>query len=313
MFKNYFKIAWRNLWKNKTFTLLNLGGLTISLAACLVIFFWVSEELNYDTAGANADRVYRVALTLRAKDQPDKQFAVTAAPLAPVLVKDFPEIKEAVRFETYSALIGYKNEHFFNDKFLFADSTFFDVFGFPMSKGDPHSALNGTNSVVINESVAKKYFGNEEPIGKTITCNDTILLKVTGVAKDIPVTSHFYFDIICSFRVLENAQIDNTNNWWNDNYYTYILLKDPNAAPVLSTKIKNIMDKYNGEQNKAIGFTGLHFLQPLKSIHLHSDLRAELNPNGSIATLSIFIAIAVFLLIVACINYINITTATSCQ
>src|ERR1043166_1672632 len=309
MLKNYFKIAWRNLWKNKTFTLLNLGGLTISLTACLVIFFWVSDESNYDTAGANDDRVYRVALTVQAKGQPDKQLAVTGAPLAPVLVKDFPEIEKAVRFEPYAALIGYNTEHFFTDKLLFADSTFFDVFGFPMLIGNPHTALNGTNSVVITESLAKKYFGKENAIGKTITCNDSILLKVTGIAKNIPVVSHFYFDMICSFNVLESAGIDNTKPWWNYDYYTYILLRDPNAASALGIKVANIMDKYNGEQNKAMGITGLHFLQPLKSIHLHSDLQSELNPNGNIVSLRIFIAIAIFLLIVACINYINLTTA----
>ena len=311
MFRNYFKIAWRNLWRSKTFSLLNLSGLTISLAACLIIFFWVKNELNYDTAGVNADRVYRVALTLQAKGQPDKQFALTAAPLAPVLVKDFPEIKSAVRFEQYAASVNYKTEHFFSNKFLFADSTFFDVFGYPMLKGDPHTALTGSNSVVITESLAKKYFGNEDAIGKVITVNDTIPLKVTGIAKDIPATNHFYFDIVCSFGVLENEGIDNTTNWWNDACYTYILLNNKNDARALDGKITNIMDKYNGKQNKAMGMNGLHFLQPLKSIHLHSDLRNEINPNGSFTALQIFIVIAVFLLIVACINYINLTTATS--
>ena len=311
MIKNYSKIAWRNLWKNKIFTLLNLGGLTISLAACLIIFFWVVNELNYDTTGTNSNRVYRVALTLQAKGQPDKHFAVTAAPLAPVLVKDFPEIEKAVRFQPFSALIGYKNDHFFTNRFLFADSTFFDVFGFSLLKGNPHTALNGTNSVVISESLSKKYFGNEDPVGKIITCNDTILLNVTGVARDIPVTSHFYFEMVCSFKVLESEGIDDVTSWWNDDYYTYILLKDRKAAVSLASPIANIMDKYNSKQNKAIGFKGLHFLQPLKSIHFYSDLRGELNPNGSIVTFRIFIAIALFLLIVACINYINLTTATS--
>jgi putative ABC transport system permease protein len=311
MIKNYFKIAWRNLWKNRTFTLLNLGGLSVSLAACLIIFFWVSDELNYDTAGANADRVYRVALTLQAKGQPDKEFAETAAPLAPALVKDFPEVEKAVRFEPYNALIGYKTEHFFTNRFLFADSTFFDVFGFPMIEGNPHTALNGTNSVVITESIAKKYFGKEDAIGKMITCSDTILLKVTGIVKDIPPASHFYFDMICAFNVLERAGIDNTVNWWNDDYFTYILLKGTGPAAGLESKITNIMDKYNDENNKAMGLVGLHFLQPLKSIHLHSHLSDEINPNGSISSLRIFIAIAIFLLLVASINYINLTTATS--
>lgn len=278
MVENYFKIAWRNLWKNKAFTLINLGGLSISLAACIIIFLWVSDEVNYDTTGTNADRVYRVALTLQAKGQPDKQFALTAAPLAPVLVKDFPEIEKAVRFEPYGALIGYRNEHFFTDKFLFADSTFFEVFGFPLVKGNPNTVLNGSNSVVISETLAKKYFAKEDPIGKTITCNDTILLKVTGIAQDMPATNHFYFNMICSFNVLETEGIDNTTNWWNDSYYTYVLLKDRKAAPALATKITKIMDTYNGEENKATGFRGLHFLQPLKSIHLYSDLRNEINP-----------------------------------
>src|ERR1700722_3454075 len=119
MIRNYFKIAWRNLWKNRSFTILNLGGLTISLAACLIIFFWVSDEYNYDTAAMNADRVARVALTLQAKGQPDKQFAVTAPPLAPVLVKDFPEVEKAVRLEFFGSMIGYRNEHFFTNKFVF--------------------------------------------------------------------------------------------------------------------------------------------------------------------------------------------------
>jgi putative ABC transport system permease protein len=311
MFKNYFKIAWRNLFKNKAFTLLNLGGLTISFAACIIIFCWVIDELNYDTAGTNADNVFRVALTLQSKGQPDKQFALTAAPLAPVLVKDFPEINKATRIEFYGALMNVKSNHFFSDKFLFADSTFFDVFGFPLVQGDPHTALEGGNSAVITESVAKTYFGNENPIGKLITCNDTILLKVTGVAKDIPANNHFYFDIVTSMNVLRQNNIDNTTNWWNDDYYTYISLKDKHAATALNAKIANIMDKYNGTDNAAMGIKGLHFLQPLKSIHLYSNLRNEINANGNITALRIFIAIAIFLLIVACINYINLTTATS--
>ena len=311
MFKNYFKIAWRNFFKNKAFTLLNLGGLTISFAACIIIFCWVSDELNYDTAGTNADNVFRVALTLQSKGQPDKQFALTAAPLAPVLVKDFPEIDKATRFEFYGALMNIKSKPFFSDKFLFADSTFFDVFGFPMIAGNPHTALEGSNSAVITESIAKKYFGNENPIGKLITCNDTILLKVTGVAKDIPANNQFYFDIVTSMNVLQQNNIDNTTNWWNDDYYTYISLKDKHTATALDAKITNIMDKYNGAGNAAVGIKGLHFLQPLKSIHLNSNLRNEINANGSITALRIFIAIAIFLLIVACINYINLTTATS--
>jgi putative ABC transport system permease protein len=311
MLKNYLIIAGRNLWKNKTFTFLNLGGLTISIASCLIIFFWVQDELSFDQSGTNANRVFRVALTLQANGQPDKQFAVTAGPLAPVLIKDFPEVEKAVRFEPYSTLIGYKNEHFFTDKFLFADSSFFDVFGLTLLQGNPHTALEGSSSVVLSESVAKKYFGNEDPIGKTITCNDTIPLLVTGVAKDVPSTSHFNFEMVCSFRVLEKANLDNTTNWWDDDYYTYVLLKDAKSAVAMSPRLLHIMDKYNGEENRAMGFEGLHFLQPLTSIHLTSHLSDELQANGNLTALRILIGISVFLILIACINYINLATATS--
>jgi putative ABC transport system permease protein len=311
MIKNYFITAWRNLMRNKAFTILNLGGLTISLAACLVIFFWVKNEFSYDAAATNGSRVYRVALNFKAKGQPDKQFALTAAPLGPVLAKDIPEIDKVTRFETYSALLGYKNTRFFTDQFLFADSTFFDVFGFPLIKGNPHDVLNGPNSAVITEGAAKKYFGGEDPIGKTLKCNDTLLLKVAGIAKDVPATTHFTFEIVCAFRVLEVNGIDNTTGWWNDDYYTYLSLKNPRNVAAVNAKIYNIMDKYDHKENEAAGFTDLHFLQPLKSIHLQSNLRDELNANGSLTAVRILIAIAVFLLLVACVNYINLTTATS--
>src|ERR1700755_2077454 len=195
MLKNYFKIALRNFRKNPAFTALNLGGLTISLTACWMIFFWVSQEFSYDTAAANADRVCRVALTLQAKGQPDKDFANTGGPLAPVLVKDFPEIEKAVRFETYSTNIGYNDRHYFTQHLYFADSTFLDVFGYPMLKGDPHTALNGTNSIVLTETAAKKCFGSADPIGKLVTCDDKILLKVSGFMKDLPATNYLELEV----------------------------------------------------------------------------------------------------------------------
>src|SRR5215467_83896 len=202
MLKNYFKIAWRNMRKNKTFTALNLGGLTISLSACLIIFLWIKDELNYDNTGVNANRVCRVALTLKVKNQPDKDFAETAPPLAAALVKDFPEIQKAARITFSNMLTGYKNEKFYVRNFMYADSTYFDVFGFSLLKGNSHTALSQINQAVISESMAKKYFGNDDPLGKTITINDTTPLTISGVARDLPATSHFHFDVIGSFKLL---------------------------------------------------------------------------------------------------------------
>jgi putative ABC transport system permease protein len=313
MLKNYIRIAFRNARKNAGFTLLNLGGLTISLTACLMIFFWVSQEFSYDTAAANANRVCRVSLTLQSKGQPDKDFAATAGPLAPVLVKDFPEIEKAVRFESYSTNIGYNDRHYFTNELYFADSTFLDVFGYPMLKGDPHTALNGTNSIVITESTAHKYFGSADPIGKLVTCDDSIILKVTGVMKDLPPTTHMNVQALVSFNVLLDNHMDNITEWWDDDYYTYILLKDPKSEKAVDQKIRHIMDTYNAKENKAMGINGLHFLQPLRDLHLRSNINDEINPPGSITALRIFIGIAIFLLLVACINYINLTTATSAK
>ena len=312
MIKNYFKIAWRNLWRNKTFTALNLSALTISLAACLIIFFWIRYELSYDRSGANADRVYRVALKLELEKQPVKEFAVTAAPLMPALLKDFPEIENGVRITGGNPLIGYNQQNFFTNRFFYADSTFFDVFGYPLIKGDRNTVLSDINSAVITESIAKKLFGNKEPIGQVITMNDTTPLKISGVAKDLPLNNHFYFDIITPMKLLERQTGPNGfSNWWNDSWYTYILLKDPQDAAALDTKIAGIIDKYNAKQNKELGLKGIQYLQPLTSIHLHSNLRGELNPNGNIQSLRILGFIAFFLLLVACINYVNLTTATS--
>jgi len=312
MIKNYLKIAWRSLWKNKTFTALNLGALTVSLAACLIIYFWIHNELSYDTSGANADKVFRVGLLMEAENQPTRPYAGTAGPLMPALLKDFPEIEKAVRIDQAKPLISYNQQHFFTDNFFYADAPFFEVFGYPLIKGDPHTVLNNTNAAVITESMAKKIFGTKEPIGQIITMNDTIPLTVSGIAKDLPANNHFNFDIITSMKVLERQLGPYLmGNWWFDVFHTYILLKNPDNAAALNSKIANIIDKYNAKQNKEIGLTGVHFLQPLKSIHLHSDLEDELKPNGNIQSLRILGWIAGFLLLVACINYVNLTTATS--
>ena len=309
MIKNFFITAWRNLKRNKTFTLLNLGGLTLSLTAALVIFFWITSELNFDKSGANADRVYRVGLTLEATNQPDKQFAVTSPLLAPVLLKDYPEVEKAVRLTPGNVMITNQQEHFFTDKFLYADYDFFECFGYTLLKGNPSTVLLGRNSAVVTETIAKKLFGEASiAIGKTILVDDTTLLNITGVAKDLSTNNHFHFDVVAPILLLGP---DALTGWWNDSYYTYLLLKDPKSANPFEQKMATVMDRYNAEQNKALGFRGLHFLQPISKIHLNSELRGELESNGSIKSIRIFTGIAIFLLIVACINYINLTTANS--
>jgi len=313
MLRNYFRIAWRNLWKNRTFTILNLGGLTISLAACLIIFLWASDEINYDKAAANGDRVFRAALILKVKDQPDKSFAVTAPQLAGVMKKDIPEVEKSIRIIPSKVLVTQHDNGFYPKQFIFADPDFFAVFGYKLIKGNPNTVLADMHSAVVTESMAKQLFGDEDPIGKTISFSDTCIATVTGVAADLPDNTHFHFEIVCSFKYFESlvGGPNNLGGWWNDSYYTYVLLKDAKSKDVVDAKIAHIIDKYNHEGNVKAGLDGIHYLQPLRDIHLHSNLRSELNPNGSLSSLRIFIGIAIFLLVVACINYINLSTATS--
>jgi putative ABC transport system permease protein len=252
MIKNYFKIALRNLWKNKTFTILNLSALTVSLAACLIIYLWVTHERNYDQSGANADRVYRVALSLEIGNQPIQKFAITAGPLAPALVRDIPEVENAARLIVGSTLLSYRDRHFFTDKFMQADPSFFEVFGYSLLKGNPKTALADINSVVLSESTAKKYFPNEDPMGKIITMNDTVPLTVSGIMSDLPEATHFKFEAIGSFKKVE--ALWGSPNWWDVSYYTYLLLRNKESMTTVSRKIAGILDKYNGPQNRAFGF-----------------------------------------------------------
>src|SRR6185436_11265541 len=311
MFKNYFKTAWRNLRRNKLYSVINITGLSIGIACCILIFLFVQHELSFDKYNVNADRIYRLTEVLH-MPKGDNARAVTSPPMAPALKASFPEIQNTVRINYSSRNLSNKEKRFDETRILYADSGFFDIFTFPMVSGNPQKALTEPFSVVLTETTAKKYFGSELPLGKTMQLSDTINLTVTGIIKDVPENSHFNFDCILSAATIYKMNGYNPNdNWYNNNYYTYILLPENYNYKNLETKITALISKEMAEQRKEAGLGYDLKLQPLTDIHLKSNLNSEIASNGDITYVYIFSATAILILLIACCNFINLSTAKS--
>jgi len=292
MFKNYMQIAWRNLKRHKAYSFINITGLAIGLACCVMIMLWIQHELSYDRYHQHADHIYRIARDITEGTLQGHKAITTSPPLAPALRDGFPEIVEVTRIgRRGDRLFSYEQNHFLERDFFFADDSIFKIFTFSFSKGDKTTALNTPNSLVISESIAEKYFGNEDPLGKTIILDEKTDFVVTGVIKDMPSASHFVADIIMPFETIAKIDGINLSNWGWNGFYTYILLR-PDASPdALESKFKTMLQEYQRQ-----GFYFLRrerlFLQPLKSIHLHSHSMGELSSNIHVSTLILFGTIA---------------------
>jgi putative ABC transport system permease protein len=320
MFKNYLKTAFRNLWKSKGFSFINIVGLAIGLATCLLIIIFVMDELSYDRYNKKADRIYRFDGDILFGGN-HFVLATAPAPAGPTLLRDYPEVEKECRFRGRGGFLVKKgNQNIREGRVVYADSTVFDVFTLPMIDGDPHTALVNPHSLVITETMAKKYFNDVHVAGRNLVIDDTINYKVTGVIRDIPSQSHFNFDFFVSMSENEDSRTD--DNWLSNNYNTYILLREGADARRLEAKFPQMVRKYAGPQiqsavHKSLdeftqggGFIGF-FLMPLTSIHLHSNKTAEMGSNGSIQYVYIFSAIAMFILLIACVNFMNLSTARS--
>lgn len=318
MIRNYFRIAFRNLWRNKSFSAINIFGLAIGIATCLVIMLFVTNELSYDRYNKKADRMVRVVIKGFTQGETMKE-ANVMPPVAQTLKADYPEVQEATRLRGAGApRIIYGDQSFKEDAAVYVDSNFFQVFTLPFLKGDPQTALMQPNAVVISQTIANKYFGKEDPLGRVLNFSDWhTTFKVMGVIKDMPVNSHFHYGIFVSMTGLPEAR---SASWMNSNFYTYLVLQAGYDYRKLEAKLPGTVDKYMGPQfQKAFGMSladyrkksndiGL-FLQPLTDIHLHSDLNYELEPSGDARGVYIFGAIALFMLAIACINFVNLSTA----
>jgi putative ABC transport system permease protein len=319
MFKNYIKIALRNLWKNKGFSAINIIGLAIGLATCLLIMLFVLDELSYDRYNKKANRIYRVDGDMKFGGN-HYILAVAPDPMGPTLKKDFPQVEQYVRFRGNGGILIKKgNENVQENNVIYADGTLFDVFTLPMIDGNPQTALQEPNSIVITETIARKYFNTTQVAGKYFVVNSRDNYMITGVIKDIPSQSHFNFDFFVSLSTLEESR---RNNWVSNNFNTYIVLKEGADPKQLEAQFDALVDKYVGPQLMQLLSTSLedlkksgnyehHLLTPLTSIHLHSSKVGELGANSSIQYVYIFSAIAFFILLIACVNFMNLSTARS--
>jgi putative ABC transport system permease protein len=319
MINNYLKIAFRNLWKRKGFSAINIIGLAIGLATCLLIMLFVLDELSYDRFNKKADRIYRVDGEIKFGGN-HFILAVSTDPMGPTVKKDFPQVEQYVRFRSNGGFLVKKgNENVQEENVVFADSTLFDVFTLPMIDGNASTALQQPNSVVITETIARKYFNTTQAAGKTFIINNRDNYTITGVIKDIPSQSHFTFDFFVSMATLAESR---NNNWVSNNFNTYIVLKEGADPKKLEAQFDALVEKYVGPQVMALmsidmnefkksGNYERHTLTPLTSIHLHSNKVAELGANSSIQYVYIFSAIAFFILLIACVNFMNLSTARS--
>ncbi|HLY71943.1 MAG TPA: ABC transporter permease, partial [Puia sp.] len=319
MLKNYFKIACRNLMRYKVISSINLFGLTVGLTCCVLILAYILNELSYDKYNANANRIYRVTRTFNNQDgNVSLRLSTISPPFGPYLINDFPEIQKMTRLLSNGQTSMRYHEKLFNEEVYFADENLFDVFSVKITQGDPKTALTMPFTVMLDEEMAKKYFGNEDPMNKSIRFNNQFNLKVSGVYKGFPANAHIHPAVMVSFNTLNDPTVYGTEglrtNWGNNSFFTYLLLPDNYPVKKMIAQFPAFLDKhmphkdYNGLNPSQ--FTSLG-LQKLTDIHLfsHSDYEAE--PNGDIKRVYIFSIVALFILLIACINYMNLSTARS--
>ncbi|HVU54812.1 MAG TPA: ABC transporter permease [Puia sp.] len=325
MFRNYLKIAFRSLRKSKGFTALNILGLAAGLGVCLLIVLYVTDELSYDRYNVNADRIYRIDEDSYLNNTQFDAVNVSKF-LGPTLIASYPKIQQMVRFRNPGDVLVRKgNDHVLDHHFVFADSTIFQVFTLPMIAGDPNTALNNPHSIVIDESAARRYFNSTDVIGATLEVgSENTPLKVTGVIRDMPEQSHFHFSFIRPIREAYTFNDPDDNNWTATNYYTYILVQPGATRAEVQKDVDEVVNLNIGRALQEVFNTSVADLEktgnhiryhifPLTDIHLHSNKSYELEANSNIQFVYIFSVTAVLILLIACVNFMNLSTARSAQ
>ncbi|MEA3444329.1 MAG: FtsX-like permease family protein [Bacteroidota bacterium] len=320
MYKNYLKTATRNLSRYKVFSIINIIGLALGIAVSLSIYLWIQDELSYDDFHENNEQMYRLAVSGVFGNE-EFNTINTAAPTARVAVEELQDVLQSTRLlKGWNKQVRFDEKIFAESFFHYADSNFFQFFSFPLIVGNPHEVLLKPNSVVITQSTALRYFDDEDPMGKVLKSDEGRSYFVTGVCKDVPDNSHFHFDFIASLNTFE--EWSKSNNWLQQSFATYIIIAPTCNIETIKKKFGEMVIKYIGPQlEEFLGFTIEEFdsagqkyefiLQPISDIHLHSHLDGEFEQNGNYNYVIIFSIIAAFILIIALINFMNLTTARS--
>lgn len=318
MVKNYIKIALRNITKHRGFSMINISGLAIGIACSILIWIFVAHELSYDTFHAKADRIYRVAVRASIGDTKIHQ-TYSSSETFRKLLEDFPEIEVGVKFLNLGRTpIVLGDKTFFESRFFAVDATFFDVFTFPLIQGDPKTALKNPNSLVISKDTALKYFGTTDAVGKILTADfsydpGSVNFEITGVSENVPPNSHFHYDLLASSETFPTYI--NDTGWTSNNFITYVVLKEGTTAEWFNERLKEFTRKHMGAEQfdawVAKGNSWEYYLQPLTKIHLTSDLNGEFEANGNETYVYIFSVLSVIVLLIACINFMNLSTAKS--
>ena len=306
MLKNLFKTAVRHILKHFGYSILNILGLILGISSALFLIIYVSDELSYDRFHEKADRIYRVSTKIT---EPDDQFTwnVAQIPFGPQVAKDYPEVQSFVRFINMPrALYKYEDKEFNEENFYYADSTLFDIFTYKVVKGDVKSALQEPHKIILTERIAARYFGNSDPIGKTLTA-DTVTYEVTAVIKDIPTYSHFRFDALASRNNLPKQ----LGSWGNFGVYTYLLFPEKSDVKAFETKMQEMYETFMKPIFGPMNIKMEYILEPITRIHLYSTNPNEPEPTGSITYVRVFGIVAIFLVLIAAMNYMNLATARS--
>ncbi len=295
MLQNYLKVVLRKMTRQKVFSLINIAGLAIGMAVCILIVLWVQDELNYDRFHQNAENIYRVLMS-------DQRYGVlwpiVSIPVGPALRQEFPEITDSARVYDFQGLFT-QEEKKFEEIGAYVDPSFLDIFSFPLVKGNPKTALQAPSSLVISQKMSEKFFGNEDPLGKNLKLNNDLDFTITGVIKDMPQNSHFYFDFLAPFEIFEKRDRDPTH-WGRFQISTYVLLQDNVSFKKLDPKISGLLQEHDVPSGPKLK------LEQLIRIHLYAP-----DGGGDIRYVYIFSIIAAFILTIACINFMNLTTARS--
>ncbi|RKN11881.1 ABC transporter permease, partial [Aquimarina sp. AD1] len=312
MIRNYFKIAWRNLWRRRGFTFINITGLSIGMTASFLMLLYVSFELSYDSFHSKADDIYRVVADIKTPSD-NIEANITAWAVPPNLEKDFPEIISAVRINDLNMIVRKGDLKFKETNAIAADSSFFSVFDFELLQGSPKEVLKKQFSVVLSETTAKKYFGDQNPIGKSLKITEEGYNSiVTGVMKDFPENSHIQADIILSLTTFtQHLDKELDTRWGSYDAAAYILVNSNTDPDQLASKFPAFLEKHSGEFMKQSKMFVTLNLEPLKSLYLESTRGGT--RGGSMTNVYIFSIIAIFILLIASINFINLTTARSVE